>query len=138
VLRRVDSFLAGWHAHGHAVAGSRELLHDRFLLIAADEEATGVSGCSIDSLFRVLKEVERDLGISILDSSLVLYRDAAGAVQAAERAEFRKRVGAGEVTESTLVFDNTIRSIGEIRGGGWERPMAGSWHSRAFASRNAS
>ncbi len=138
VLRRVDNFLGGWHAHGRSVTGSRELLHDRFLLIAADEEATGVSGCSIDSLFRVLKEVEMDLGISVLDSSLIFYRDAAGAVQAADRAEFRKRVGAGDVTEHTLVFDNTIRSVADIRDGGWERPMTESWHGRAFAAASAS
>jgi hypothetical protein len=138
VLRRVDDFLSEWHAHGHAVAGSRELLHDRFLLIAADEEATGVSGCSIDSLFRVLKQVEMELGISMLDSSLVFYRDASGLVEAVDRAEFRKRVGGGDVTENTLVFDNTIRTIRDIRNGGWEKPMAESWHGRAFAVASAS
>jgi hypothetical protein len=134
LLNRVDDFLAGWHAHGHAVAGSRELLHDRFLLVAADEEATGVSGCSIDSLFRVLKQVEMDLGVSMLDSSLVFYRDSAGAVQAGTRAEFRKRVEAGDIDAETPVFDNTIRSVGDIRDGGWEKPMAESWHGRAFAA----
>jgi hypothetical protein len=75
-----------------------------------------------------------DLGVSMLDSSLVFYRDSAGAVQAGTRAEFRKRVEAGDIDAETPVFDNTIRSVGDIRDGGWEKPMAESWHGRAFAA----
>jgi hypothetical protein len=134
VLARVDAFLAEWHAHGHPVVGARELLYDRFLLVAADEEATGVSGCSIDSLFRVLKDVERNLGLSLLDSSLVFYRDENDVVRSATRAEFRQMVGAGEVRGDSTVFDNTVSSIAALRGGAWERPMRESWHGRAFAT----
>ncbi len=132
LLARVDEFLDGWLAHGREVVGARELRHDRFLLVAADERATGVSGCSIDSLFRALKELERELQVSLLDSSLVYYRSEDGAIQALSRGEFRERVRAGEVAEDTVVFDNTVRSVGEVREGRWELPMRDSWHARAF------
>ena len=54
LLGHVDGFLERWAAHGTPVVGARELRHGRFLLVAADERATGVSGCSIDSLFHSL------------------------------------------------------------------------------------
>jgi hypothetical protein len=132
LLSRVDGFLTRWNAHGPRVGGAREWRHDHFLLIAADEEATGVSGCSIDSLFRVLKEAEAETGVSLLDSSRVWYRDSAGEVRSATRPEFRLLAEGGEVDAGTTVFDNTAATVGALRVGEWERPMRESWHGRAF------
>ena len=76
LLQSVDAFLERWVAHGRPVVGARDLRHARFLLIAADERATGVSGCSIDYLFHTLQETERELDLSLLDPSRVDFRDA--------------------------------------------------------------
>jgi len=133
LLARVDGFLEGWAAHGAPVLGARDLRHGQFLLVAADERATGVSGCSIDTLFHTLAEVEEALGTELRrTASLVLYRDASGAVRAAERAEFRRLAQGGEVGEDTVVFDNTVATVGDLRAGRWERPFRDSWHARAF------
>lgn len=134
LLERVDDFLPRWHAHGHPVVGARDWRHDRFLLVAADEEATGVSGCSTDSLFRVLKEAEREIGTTLLDASRVWFRAADGEVASATRAEFREMVRRGEAGPETTVFDNTAASVGAVRSGAWERPLRESWHARAFGA----
>lgn len=135
LLERVDAFLAAWHAHGHPVVGARDLRLDQFLLVAADERATGVSGCSIDSLYRVLKGAERELQVGLLDSSLVYYRDGDGTVRAAARPDFRELARDGAIDEETPVFDNTIRDVGSLRGEAWEKPLGRSWHARAFLGR---
>jgi hypothetical protein len=132
LMEDVDRFLDGWHAHGTPVIGARSLLADRFLAIAADEEASGVSGCSIDSLFRTLQGTEKRLGVSLLDNSLVHFRDPEGEIRSVPRAEFRQMTLTGEVDDSTPVFDTTVRSVGQLRSGGWEKRLADSWHGRAF------
>jgi len=133
LLERVDAFLARWAAHGAPVVGARDLRHGQFLLVASDERATGVSGCSIDSLFHALADLERELGTDLRrTSAFVFYRDADGAVRAAERPAFRQLAGAGQVSESTPVFDNTIGTVGELRAGGWEKRFGESWHARTF------
>jgi hypothetical protein len=129
LLERVDAFLEEWNAHGQPVVGARDLRYDRFLMIAADEAATGVSGCSGDALFRVFKGAESDLGISLLDSSRVWFRTANG-IQTDTRAGFRERVKKGEVDAETIVFDNTAATVGDVRAGRWERPVRESWHRR--------
>lgn len=131
LLQRVDGFLEEWHAHGHPVVGGRDWRHDHFLLVAADEAATGVSGCSTDALFRIFKQAERELGITLLDGSLVWYREG-GEVRSASRAEFRERARHGLVTGDTIVFDNTVPTVGGVRSGAWERPAREAWHGRAF------
>ena len=132
LLAHADRFLAGWAAHGAPVVGARELRHGRFLLVGADERATGVSGCSTDTLFRTLGELEKELRVSLRDAGLVLWRDAAGEVRAAPRPEFREHARLGEVDGETLVFDNTVGTVGDVRAGRWELPMRESWHARAF------
>jgi hypothetical protein len=133
LLARVDGFLERWAAHGAPVLGARELRHGQFLLVAADERATGVSGCSIDTLFHALGEVEETLGTELRrTASLVLYRDAGGAIRSVDRAGFRQLAAAGEVGEETVVFDNTVATVGDLRAGRWERPFRDAWHAKAF------
>ena len=134
LLSAVDRFIRGWLAHGQPVVGACDWRYDRFLIVAADEEATGVSGCSIDSLFRTLSGVEREQGITLLDSSFIWYRDSSGSVQGVSRPEFRSLIGAGVVDDDTIVFDNTVGSVGGLRESDWERPVQTSWHGKAFLS----
>ncbi len=132
LLRGVDHFIGAWAAHGAPVRGARDWRHGRFLLVGADERATGVSGCSIDSLFHALASAESATGVSLRDSSLVFYRDAAGEIRSVPRSEFRRLAAAGEVTADTPVFDNTVTTAGDVRTGRWETLLRDSWHARAF------
>jgi hypothetical protein len=132
LIGSVQSFISGWLAHGRPVYGAMDWRFGHFLIIAADEEASGVSGCSIDALFRTLKTLEAETGTTLMDSSLVWYREPAGEIKVVSRPEFRALASAGAVAEETIVFDNTVASVGAIRAGEWKRKAADSWHGRAF------
>lgn len=121
VLRAVDAFLDGWAAHGRPIRGARELREGSFLLIAADAQDEK-SGCSIDRMFGTLRQLESELGVSILDSSRVFLRHD-GSVRGVARGEFRNLANA-----ATPVFDMTAERLGSVRGGAWERPAGESWH----------
>jgi hypothetical protein len=131
LLDIVDRFVAGWAAHGAPVVGGRDWRHDRFLLVGADERATGVSGCSTDTLFHALGAAEQTLGVSLRDASLVFWRDEHGAIHSAPRPGFRALAAAGSVDGTTVVFDHTIPTVGDLRER-WEVRLADSWHARAF------
>lgn len=127
LLERVDAFLAGWAAHGTPLLSGREFRYDRFLVVAVDERPAGASGCSIDALTRTLREVERELDLELLNNAPVLFRDGE-AIRRVGRAEFEQLAAGGEVTPETIVFDNTVPTLGVVRDGGWERPAVDSWH----------
>lgn len=137
LLETIDRFLEEWHAHGHAVVGARELRDHQFLFIAADERATGVSGCSTDSMMRVLKALEQQLGLSLADQTPLWYRDSEGAVRTASRPEFRELATAGAVNADTVVFDHTVPTVGALREGRWETRAAESWHARLLGGAGA-
>jgi hypothetical protein len=73
-------------------------------------------------MFGTLKQLERDLGVAILDSNRVFLRDQNG-VRAVQRSEFRNTA-----TPETPVFDVTVERLGDVREGAWEKPAAESWH----------
>jgi len=131
LLGTVDQFLDHWQAHGHPLTSGRDLRHDRFLLIAVDEAAAGASGCSIDALVRDIKRLEATLGLTLLDHGPVLFR-AGEAIARVPRDEFSDLVRAGSVTPQTIVFNNALTRLGDIRAGRWEVPAADSWHGAAF------
>jgi hypothetical protein len=130
-LETVDAFLEGWQAHRHPLTSARDFRYDRFLLIAVDEQAAGVSGCSIDALVREIKGVESTLGVKLVDHGPVLYREGERIVRL-PRDEFATLARAGRVTPDTPVFDNTITRVDDVRAGRWERPASSSWHGRTF------
>lgn len=121
LMRQVNAFLENWASHGTPVPGAAELREGSFLIVAADEHREK-SGCSIDRMFGTLKQLERDLGVAILDSNRVFLRDQDG-VRAVERSEFRNAA-----TLNTPVFDVTVERLGDVREGAWEKPAAESWH----------
>jgi hypothetical protein len=131
LLREVDGFLDQWAAHGQPLTCARDVRHDRFVMVAVDEAAAGVSGCSIDALTRRLRDLERRLGVALLDNGPVHYRGDDG-VERVSRAAFGSLAAAGAVTPDTVVFDNTVATVGEVRAGKWERAARETWHGRSF------
>jgi hypothetical protein len=131
LLATVDAFLDGWQAHRHPLTSARDVRYDRFLLVAADEQAAGVSGCSIDALVREIKQLEAALGVRLVDHGPVLFKDGGRIVRVA-RDEFATLAREGRVTPETPVFDNTITRVEDVRTGRWEGPASAAWHGRAF------
>lgn len=131
LLARTDAFLDEWAAHGVPLTCGRDWTHGRFLMVAVDEASEPPSGCSIDAMTGVLKELGKELGISLVDHGPVLYLED-GEIRRSSRGEFKGKVEAGEVNLETTVFDNTLTRLAEMEAGGWKKPAGASWHRRAF------
>ncbi len=131
LLAEVDAFLAQWKAHGHPLTVAREWKYDRFLLVGVDEASAGASGCSIDAMVRILTELEEALHVHLLDHGPVLFRQDDG-IARLSRPAFAELARSGAVSRDTVVFNNTLTRVGELREGRWESRAADSWHARAF------
>lgn len=128
LLSAVDTFLDGWRAHSVPLTAARDFRHRRFLFVSVDEKAAGVSGCSIDALVRGLRQLEGELEVTLVDNSPVLYRDGEE-IRRVSRGEFEQLAGSGAVSGGTVVFNNTVSTVAELRAGRWEVPAAESWHA---------
>ncbi|HEY8131235.1 MAG TPA: hypothetical protein VII12_05035 [Thermoanaerobaculia bacterium] len=122
LLGAIDGFLDGWAAHNQPIVSARDLLHGSFLIIGVDQRSE-TSGCSIDRMFGLLQQLERELGVSILDPNRIFYLDADRQVRVVSRSEFTETANPG-----TIVFDTITERLSAVRLGTWQRPARDSWH----------
>jgi len=131
VRDRLAVFMKDWHSHNADVTGAFEILLDRFVILSGASH-NGLSGCSIDSSVQNFKLFRDEYGLNALNRSLVHYRSGDGAVAALDRTAFRAEVDAGRCGVDTLVFDLTIQTLGDLRAGRLEVPLADAWHAKLF------
>ena len=131
VLEEVDRFIDQWTAHNVPLTAARDWRHGRFLMVGVDEEAAGLSGCSIDALVRRMKVVQEELGVELVDNAPVLFKNG-GTIERVSRERFAELAEAGAVSLETPVFNNTLTRVGDLRAGRWEVRAEDSWHRQAF------
>jgi hypothetical protein len=121
LLTEVDRFLAQWKAHGAPLRSAREWRDDRFLAIGVDPTAEQASGCSIDGLFRGLRELEKSLNTQLVGGGRVFYRDSTGRSQTASRKDV-----ASVVRPETPVYDTSVTDARAYREG-FVREASDTW-----------
>ena len=131
VTREVDAFIDQWAAHDVPLKGARDVRYDQFVFVAVDERAAGASGCSVDALVRRMKGLQVELGVELVNHAPVLYRDESG-IARVSRERFADLAESGAVSPRTVVFDNSLTKVEQVRAGRWELPAGESWHGVAF------
>ncbi len=127
----LNAFVADWRSHGSPIHGGFDLPDHRFVVIAADETVNDVSGCSIDGMFRTVAEALERAGVPLADSAEIAYRNGDG-VHVIDRPAFARLVREGVIADDTPVFDQTVKTLGDLRAGKWELPFSASWHGAHF------
>lgn len=121
----LNSFVAGWKSHGDEVKGFGTLLFGQFIILMADEKATGVSGCSTDSSVRLIKEIEKGFGISLFDRTALAFLVKEN-IQVLPMAQLSYAVENGFINEDTIYFNNTVQTKSELENN-WMIPVKNSW-----------
>ena len=128
VSHAISQFVSQWLAHKAKVIGDGALLYDRFVILVADEEKLQVSGCSIDSTVRFIKELGAKYQVNFFDRFYTCYWHD-GQVMGCDFETFKSKVSTGELSEDTLVFNNLVTTIGGLQTK-WQLPLSQSWHTR--------
>ena len=128
ISQEVSAFVSGWLAHKAKVIGDGALLYDRFVILAADEERLQVSGCSIDSTVRFIKDLGAKYNVNFFDRFYTCYLKD-GEVRGMDFESFKKEVANGTVNDHTIVFNNLITTLDGLNSQ-WQLPLAQSWHKK--------
>ena len=126
----LENFVREWHTHGAPVKGHANLLYGQFIVVMADESASGVSGCSTDSMVRVIKEIEKTCNTPMFDR-LNLAFFIKEKVQMVPMAQLPYALENGFVDENTLYFNNTVLTKAELEAK-WLIPLKSSWLAGKF------
>ncbi|MBI3511236.1 MAG: ABC transporter ATPase [Bacteroidetes bacterium] len=127
--QKANMFLLDWTSHGNLMMATFDVLYNRFIVVAADEQAASASGCGIDNSVRFVQQIEKDYRLNLFDRMLVAYRDKTNRIQTVKLHVFEQLMEKKELNGDTIVFNNLISTKGEMQTK-WEVPVKMSWHSR--------
>src|SRR5690606_31879509 len=128
--QELDDFASLWSAHNQQLLAKGEVLYNRFLILTVDERQAGASGCSIDKSVNFMKDIEKAYQINLFDRFNIAFRQGDD-ILSVNRDEFEDLLRKGTVNEHTLVFNNLVQTLDDLKSK-WEIPVKDSWHARVF------
>ena len=122
---QLAEFVEDWQSHGIPVKGYANLLFGQFIVLMADETATGVSGCSTDSSVRLMKKVEEMYHVQLFDRQLLAFfvKDK---IQLLPLSQLSYAFENNYITGDTLYFNNLVQTKDEFLDK-WLIPVKESW-----------
>jgi hypothetical protein len=121
----LEDFTADWKSPGTPVKGFGTLFFGQFIILMADEEVTGVSGCSTDSSVRLIKALEEEYKVSMFDRMNLAFC-INEKVQLLPFTQLEYAVEQSFIDKETLFFDNTVLTKIEFLNS-WITPLSASW-----------
>ncbi|MBT4217162.1 MAG: hypothetical protein HOE25_01185 [Flavobacteriales bacterium] len=67
ILQSISDHIKNWEAHKVPLTAGVAILENHFIVVALDESKNLASGCSIDTLQKLIQHLEKDLSISLLN-----------------------------------------------------------------------
>ena len=121
----LTAFAANWKSHGTPVKGFANLFFGHFIILMADETATGVSGCSTDSSVHLIKNIEEKYKVQMFDRQNLAFivKDK---IQLLPLNQLEYAVENNFINADTLYFNNTVLSKKELMEK-WIVPVKDSW-----------
>lgn len=118
-------FTANWNSHGAPVKGYANLLYGQFIVLMADETATGVSGCSTDSSVHLIKKIEQLFHINLFNRQHLAFiiKDK---VEVLPLAQLNYALANQFITPDTLYFNNLVATKKSFLEE-WLVPVKASW-----------
>jgi hypothetical protein len=127
----LEEFTANWKSHGSDVKGYANLFFGQFIILMADESATTVGGCSTDSSVRIIKSIEQDFNVHLLDRQLLAFI-VKERIQLIPLSQLDYAIENKFITADTLYFNNTVLTKNELLEN-WIIPVKESWLGKKFA-----
>ena len=121
----LHQFTEKWLSHGAPVKGAAYLFFGQFIVLMADEQATGVSGCSTDSSVRLIKELELQYRVNLFDRTSLAFvvKDK---IQLLPLSQLQYAADNGFIQADTLYFNNLVQTKKELEEN-WIIPVKDSW-----------
>ena len=128
----LEEFVKKWNSHGAPVKGFANLIFGQFIIIMADETATGVSGCSTDSSVRLIKQIESIYKVNLFDRQTLAFY-AKENIELLPLSQVKYAMENGFLTPKTLFFNNLVSTKDELLNK-WIVPIKESWLAKKLGT----
>jgi hypothetical protein len=130
----LNNFVESWNSHGAKVKGYANLLFGQFIVLMADETATGVSGCSTDSSVRLIKQVEETFKVDMFNRQNLAFV-VKEKIQTIPLAQLNYAFENNFINAETIYFNNLVLDKQSLLTK-WMVPAKESWLSARIPKLN--
>lgn len=127
ITEKLYDFLATWAAHGKPLSSSFKIEKNQFIIICVDEEKEMASGCSIDALGKIMREIDAEYQLGLFDRMKASFVEN-GEVKTLKLIDFKSKVRSGELSKEIEVFDFSKNTYLEFLSN-FLLPFSRSWAS---------
>lgn len=104
IAEKLYDFLGTWVAHDKPLSSSFKIEKNQFIIIAIDEEKETASGCSIDALNGLMRELDTKFSLGLFDRMKASFIEN-GEIKTMKLQDFRTALKNGELSKDIEVFD---------------------------------
>ena len=104
ITEKLFDFLATWAAHGKPLSSHFKIEKNQFIVVCVDEDVEAASGCSIDALGGVMKEIDQEFQLGLFDRMKATFIEN-GEVKTLKLQDFRNGLRNGEISKDIEVYD---------------------------------
>ena len=126
----LKEFTVQWKSHGTPVKGEAHLFFGQFIVLIADETATGVSGCSTDSSVRLVKDIEQRFKVNMFDRTTLAFvvkdKPDSYRVELLPLPHLQHAFDNGFIDADTLYLNNLVQTKEELESK-WIVSVKDSW-----------
>lgn len=128
ISERLFDFLSTWNAHGKALKSSFKIEYNQFIIFCVDENQEVASGCSIDRLGHLMKELDSEYQLGLFDrmKACILIENE---VRTYPLNEFKKQLKQGSFSAQNGVFDFSVETYRNYLKH-FLKPISESWATR--------
>ena len=127
ISKKLEDFINNWRRHGDELNGSYLIKYNQFIVLAVDD-ATEVSGCSIDSSVNLMKTIEKEFSIDLLNKLSIAFK-IGESINTVSLTDFKNYANQNKIKKDTTVFNNLVITKKDFLNK-WEVPAEKSWHQR--------
>lgn len=126
-------FCDSWTAHSKALTAAFDLREGYFVAIAVNEADSNASGCSIDKLMHLMKQLGDQLNVDFFDRLRVVTKKDGQNVMY-KISELAQTIKEEQLKPTDLVYDNLITTVGQYRDQHL-KPIYQTWLAKYFGQK---
>lgn len=128
IAHTLREFCGQWAAHQMALQTSFSVDHNRFVILAVNENASTPSGCSIDSSVHVLKALEQNLQVDFFNRAEIAFLEN-NEIYTYPVQELKNLFANGRLSEGSLALNTLVQTLGDWKNKGTVK-VSESWLKR--------
>jgi hypothetical protein len=131
ISNRLLAFCEQWNTHGVFMPTSFDIRFDQVIILAVDESQLGASGCSIDSSVRVLRDIETEFDLDLLNQGKVSFLKEDNNLEVNPILGIKSKVTTGILQSETIVLNPVVQRKSDLEKN-WKISAKDSWLNKFF------